>query len=208
MDRILFFGYEFLSSFIPFLWVLIGIRNLRKKREIPDSGAARWLVIAFAIYVIGVCHFTGAGTLYDALTYRLEIRRDQLNIIPFSHEIDGTAYLLNILLFVPLGLFIQLIWKRMDGWRHVLETGFLFAVLIEVSQLLNNRRTDIDDLILNVAGAAIGYALYRAWDPRGKTKNGLGGAIIAELPIYMLVLFAGRFLFFYEIGWARWMYGF
>ena len=33
------------------------------------------------------------------------------------------------------------------------QTGFGFSLLIELSQLLNNRRTDVDDLILNTRGS-------------------------------------------------------
>ncbi|HBT95229.1 MAG TPA: hypothetical protein DEB24_03600 [Coriobacteriia bacterium] len=35
------------------------------------------------------------------------------------------------------------------------------SLLIELSQLLNNRLTDIDDLIINTVGALIGFLLCR-----------------------------------------------
>ena len=38
-----------------------------------------------------------------------------------------------------------------------------FSLAIELSQLLNNRITDIDDLFTNTLGAMVGYLLYRAF---------------------------------------------
>ena len=48
-------------------------------------------------------------------------------------------------------------WRRFS--RAVLA-GAGFSLLIECSQLLTNRACDIDDLIANTLGAALGYALW------------------------------------------------
>lgn len=39
--------------------------------------------------------------------------------------------------------------------------GFLFSLLIEISQLLNFRASDVNDLILNTAGALGGFGIYQ-----------------------------------------------
>lgn len=208
MDQILFYGYEMLSAFIPFLIVFIIFKNLQKKKGISFSKYHFIIIIAFSIYVIGMYHFTGAGTLYDGLMYQLEIKQDQLNFIPFSNDIDGTAYILNILLFIPFGLLTPLIWRKMDSLVNIIGTGFLLTMLIEVSQLLNNRRNDIDDILLNVLGAVIGFGMFKVLDKCTKSKYQLSDTTIVELPIYILIIFIGRFLLFNEMGLARLLYGF
>jgi len=40
--------------------------------------------------------------------------------------------------------------------------GFCFSLAIELSQLFNNRGTNIDDLIANTLGAVLGYVLFMA----------------------------------------------
>lgn len=208
MDQLIFCGYEIASAFIPFLIAFALFRNVQKKRGISFSKCDCIAEIAFCAYITGVLHVTGAGTLYDGLVYQLEIRQDQLNFVPFSQEIDIAAYLLNVLLFLPLGFLVPLIWRKMDRFVSVFGAGLLFTMLIETSQLLTPRRTDIDDIILNAAGAAVGFVLHEAWDKCTNAKFRLYGAVVAELPVYILVMFGGRFLIYYEMGLARLIYGF
>jgi glycopeptide antibiotics resistance protein len=76
---------------------------------------------------------------------------------------------LNILLFVPFGFFLaQRIHRRHRFVRTVLA-GIALSFLVEVVQLLflRGRTVDVNDVILNVLGTAIGAAV--GWGLR--TKN-------------------------------------
>lgn len=68
----------------------------------------------------------------------------------------------NVVLFVPLGIFLPLLYKPLRRlWRVMLVTA-LIIVLVEVGQVLTLLgRCDVDDVILNVLGAAIGYGVYK-----------------------------------------------
>lgn len=67
----------------------------------------------------------------------------------------------NVLLFIPLGVFLPTLWKSQRRLWKVLLTAALIITTVELTQLLTLLgRCDIDDLILNLLGAAIGYALY------------------------------------------------
>lgn len=69
---------------------------------------------------------------------------------------------LNVLLFVPLGFFVRLIWRR--GFVIATLSGFVMSLLIELTQLTGiyglypcaYRLFDVDDLIANTAGAFLG----------------------------------------------------
>lgn len=208
MGSLILLGYEFISIVIPFLVAFLVLRNLQKKKGQFPSKAYGVFIIILMIYFAGVYHVTSAGTLYNGLMYQLELRQDQINLIPFSNDISIIGYALNILLFMPLGFLVPLIWKKMDKYAYILGTGFAFSFLIEVSQLFNNRSTDIDDLIMNTLGALLGYILYKVWNKVTKSKYQLKDTLVIELPIYLIVLFMGRFFLFNEMGLARILYGF
>lgn len=64
----------------------------------------------------------------------------------------------NVVMFVPFGLFVQLALRR----RVVLSValGLLASVTVEVLQLpIWSRSSDVDDVMLNTLGAAVGAAL-------------------------------------------------
>lgn len=68
----------------------------------------------------------------------------------------------NVFLFIPLGIFLPKLWQKLDGFPKVLLATAGIIASVEVTQMLTLLgRCDIDDLILNVTGAAIGYWFYK-----------------------------------------------
>ncbi len=207
MKLLLFYTYEFLASFIPFLSVFLIFAHTRKKNGQKTELLHTLLLFLLAAYVICVYDVTGSGTLWDGLTYQFQIRTSYVNLIPFSTGIHTVGYILNIILFLPFGFLVPMIWKKMRASYRTVIAGFSFSLLIELSQLLNNRRTDIDDLIMNTLGALIGFLIYKIFKKLIPTKlhNKLNDSAspVFECPLYLLILFTGRFFFFYEIGFVK-----
>ncbi|MBD5507816.1 MAG: VanZ family protein [Lachnospiraceae bacterium] len=69
--------------------------------------------------------------------------------------------ILNIILFVPLGFLVPVIWKNYRSLKTMFFMGFALSVSIELLQIFTFRLTDIDDLITNTAGAVIGYYIAK-----------------------------------------------
>lgn len=67
--------------------------------------------------------------------------------------------LLNVALFVPLGLAAPFISKKSSFFK-VAVTGLSLSFLIEFIQIFIGRECEIDDLICNTLGAIIGYLMY------------------------------------------------
>ena len=66
----------------------------------------------------------------------------------------------NLLLLVPVGLLGPIALPWLDRWRRVLLASFLISLAVELAQLwIPDRAADVDDLLLNVASAALGYAI-------------------------------------------------
>ena len=81
-----------------------------------------------------------------------------LNLIPFAGIIeDWKNSILNILLFVPLGIFLPLLWRRFRSAKRTIPTGFLTSLAIELLQILTFRATDVNDLITNTLGTYLGF---------------------------------------------------
>lgn len=68
-------------------------------------------------------------------------------------------FLGNIIMFMPLGFFIPLLWNISN--KKVVIIGFCTSLFIELCQLFLIRGTDIDDLILNTIGVVLGLLLYK-----------------------------------------------
>lgn len=66
----------------------------------------------------------------------------------------------NIVMFVPFGFFLPLLWDKARRFFIVAAGGLTLSLLIECLQFFISRGTDIDDLLLNTAGTMLGYLLY------------------------------------------------
>lgn len=67
----------------------------------------------------------------------------------------------NLLLFSPLGFFLPALWDKLISFKRTILAGVGIVVLIETIQFFIGRSADIDDVILNVVGIAVGHCIYR-----------------------------------------------
>jgi glycopeptide antibiotics resistance protein len=101
----------------------------------------------------------------------------RVNLVPVLHFVESFGYLDsrgiirqhggNFLLLVPFTLVGPALWLRLRAWKWALTIGAGGSVVIELLQLLadaavgaNYRSVDVDDVIVNTAGALFGYALF------------------------------------------------
>ncbi|MDD3360392.1 MAG: VanZ family protein [Hespellia sp.] len=85
----------------------------------------------------------------------------KINLIPLSEGLTA-GFIMNMLLFVPLGFLCPLLDRTYEKFRHTLLLGFALTLFVEISQLFTLYRvTDIDDLLANTLGTIIGYLCFR-----------------------------------------------
>lgn len=168
----------------------------------------RVTMVLFAVYLACLFFVTSAGTLYDGMVYGWQPKVDQINWIPFSQEIDGLVYGLNVVMFLPFGFLAPLIFENQAKFYRIFLNSLGVTLLIELSQLLNNRRTDIDDLILNVLGGCLGYLIF--WFIQRIVRGRLHPVSKSGWSLWAVVLliFFSRFFLFDEIRLAMFLYGF
>ncbi len=101
------------------------------------------------------------------LKYGLQTGLGSLNLILFQwfsypkdvvfHNVFG-----NIAFFVPFGLLFPLIFRKAGLGKTALY-GFLLSLLFEITQYVTDTGgADVDDLILNTLGAALGALVFLA----------------------------------------------
>ncbi|MDE6607643.1 MAG: VanZ family protein [Lachnospiraceae bacterium] len=67
----------------------------------------------------------------------------------------------NVVVFMPLGMFLPWIWRRFRNFADTFLAAFLFSLSIEIFQLFSAFGAfDVDDILLNCAGSIIGYLIY------------------------------------------------
>ena len=211
MFEIVGLGYEIFCEIVPFFVAAWLLRRRKGKYSVPHTGRHSAYLLLFALYVMAVLHVTGAGTIYEAIRAKnvtLQNRMQYINLIPFSRDISISGYVLNIVMCVPFGFLVPLIWEDMGRVSRILPAGFLFSLLLEVSQLLNIRGTDVDDLIMNTLGALAGFVVYLAFDKVTDGRLQLKNVDARELPIFVIVMYLGRCLLFHYLGLMNLWFGY
>ena len=104
------------------------------------------------------------GTIYALTglpTIQFFIFDPYFYLIPFAGFFNDLANsILNILLFVPIGLLLPMLCNSCCRFKNIMIIGFLCSLTIELGQIFTYRVTDINDLITNAAGTALGYFLF------------------------------------------------
>lgn len=102
-----------------------------------------------------------------------------VNIIPFrtiwnslfnaTLPVQLPTLIYNIVAFIPLGFLVPLISERAQQFAIVLIIAFAISTSFELIQVFTRLgEGDIDDVILNVTGAIIGYGVFALviwWKP-------------------------------------------
>ena len=98
----------------------------------------------------------------------------RVNFIPFSfvkeikYYLDNGMYysilfnlIGNIIPFSVFSFLCVLLFEKLESLKNILMLGFAFSLIIELLQIPLYRGSDIDDLILNMVGYALGYLFYK-----------------------------------------------
>lgn len=157
------------------LWALVRLVFLKKTGRNTSPGREALLAL-FVLYLAALASQTVCPrVLWNEDGLALLFYWDNgggANYIPFAtirHFLtSGTGAVTtainlagNVAVFVPLGLLPPLLWPKLGrGWTVALGAGC--SGLIELVQPLVGRQRDIDDLILNTLGAALGWLLFLA----------------------------------------------
>lgn len=157
---------------ISFLWILVRAAACINQKHISWKREAQLMLVYICIVV--VMRFTFfpfskvGGRIQPLLFDAAAVFPPRINLIPFVNLLNYEIYkemLINVIgnttMFIPLGIVWPCVFKKLDTHAKVIAAGVGFSLCIEILQLpFFDRVTDIDDLILNSVGFAVGYGIY------------------------------------------------
>ena len=125
------------------------------------------------------------------LTPFKEITRYPLDSIQFFYNVIG-----NIVLFLPFGFFISNFIKAKKT-HQVLIVSTLISLTAELIQFKIGRAFDIDDILLNVIGAILGFVCYKGLSQVRKKlpsilKNNIFYNLLAIIVLIVIILLFGN----------------
>ena len=125
-----------------FVYVILIMRGVLFPMHSLDGGPVRAVVDPASVFTANVNYvpFTFWGDFYPGW---------QINVFG------------NIFLFVPVGILFPLAFENIDSVKKAICVGIAFTCTIEFLQLfLSDRCTDVDDIMLNSLGAAMGAVIW------------------------------------------------
>ncbi|PPG64123.1 hypothetical protein C5C27_04365 [Rathayibacter sp. AY2B7] len=156
-----------IALFAPFVAI-----RYRREGRLSAMRLLQWgalLLYGMALWTYTLLPLPIPGT-YECLPAQLNPLQFLSDITKYPHGSPGellrnpaaAQIALNVALFLPLGSFLRLIWRR--GVAASVVAGFLVSLAIELTQLTGlwgvtacaYRLFDVDDLLANTIGAALG----------------------------------------------------
>lgn len=143
----------FLGYFIVYKKLLGGKKSLSKRRLLFCG-----LFIGYLIMVIGVT-FLNRGSNYEGRIVLAFLSSYREAWYSFSVR-DWQFLLLNIFMFVPLGILLPLLHSRFQRAIWTIVAALLFTLSIETFQFITGYGIfEVDDLFNNLLGGIIGYGI-------------------------------------------------
>jgi glycopeptide antibiotics resistance protein len=99
--------------------------------------------------------------------YILAMTNGSMNLIIPIKNLAG-----NVAAFLPMGIFLPYYIRRLNRLKSFTVTMTVMILSVEIIQLVTRRGSlDIDDFILNIIGALIGFSLWKVMSDRKVRKN-------------------------------------
>ena len=140
--------------------------------------ARKWNIVLFVLYCALMLWLLFDRPGYtEGIPYWDQVAA-QINLVPFrtlrlfADLLDSgvRSYIVmavinlggNIIMFIPLGFLLPRVFPKLHTLIRVLLATALIITAVEIIQLFTLVGScDIDDLILNVLGSALGYLLHK-----------------------------------------------
>jgi glycopeptide antibiotics resistance protein len=179
-------NFSYFSTFLNTLPLLIfmGLDLTLRKKPFATN---RFIQASFYVYLFGVISLTVFYihflTIYEAIqtgNFSFNLEAVDYNLVLFTkfkdYSLTHRQVVGNLIMLLPLGIYLPVLYRRITTFSQVLITGFLFTVAIETVQYLGSlftasvstrvwglfysRSFDVDDIFLNTLGVVIGFLLY------------------------------------------------
>ena len=135
------------------------------------------ILFLFGIYSIYLTVFTLSPFEFSLDYFTEFIGFQTITIIKMLFSVKPFDIVSNILLFIPVGIFLCLVIKPWEkdsryNFKIPLFSGLFISLIIEFVQLFTGRTTSVIDLVTNTAGTILGFYLIKNHFIRSGMKIG------------------------------------
>jgi len=142
------------------------LRNKKEEHRLVLAWTLFIVYMVFLMYFLFFAEIMGRTYIDRDYHYNLTPFREIRRFIVYRRTLGWFAVLSNllgnVLAFVPFGMILPMLTPKCRNFFHIVLLGFDFSLFVETIQLISKVGSfDVDDLILNTLGAALGYLVYR-----------------------------------------------
>lgn len=167
------------GGFVAIACFVFGVWRVARWRSSGGDTTRERIVVVLFIYLVAVAIVT-----FFPMNIIFYDWHGRFSFLPFAsimqlvQQTDRATALKNIagniVMFVPLGLLLPLLFQRLRSAGALVWRVALISIAIEVVQLPTRvRATDVDDVFLNVTGALIGYSVFLLLQRFAQRRPGL-----------------------------------
>lgn len=138
--------------------IVLAASNLKNYWHEMNKG----MLSLFAVYFLAVIYAT-LFSRESGKTAEILLRFEALQKAAAEKSVEPlNHFLLNVALFVPMGVLLPLILpERLGKCLSVVSVGLCLSTLVEGTQLLFRLgQCDVEDLVANTGGSLLGYAAF------------------------------------------------
>ena len=124
------------------------------------------VILSFIVYSLAVIHLVFFPIDVNIGQYANQTPwYKTINFIPIL-TIDIKTFVLNIVMMIPLGIYLPLLKSKFNRAASVVWFTLWISLSLEAFQMIvrivlgSGRSTDINDLIANTIGGAVGFLAY------------------------------------------------
>lgn len=142
------------------------MKNKKEEHRLVLAWTLFIVYMVFLMYFLFFAEIMGRTYIDRDYHYNLTPFREIRRFIVYRRTLGWFAVLSNllgnVLAFVPFGMILPMLTTKCRNFFHIVLLGFDFSLFVETIQLISKVGSfDVDDLILNTLGAALGYLAYR-----------------------------------------------
>lgn len=142
------------------------MKNKKEEHRLVLAWTLFIVYMVFLMYFLFFAEIMGRTYIDRDYHYNLTPFREIRRFIVYRRTLGWFVVLSNllgnVLAFVPFGMILPMLTPKCRNFFHIVLLGFDFSLFVETIQLISKVGSfDVDDLILNTLGAALGYLAYR-----------------------------------------------
>lgn len=159
--------YTIMTPILPLVISLVALTIFLVVTKARQRKGSAYLVKAYVlmfylvILLVEVVGFPNISEWLWSSQLGVPLFRPLFHMVPFSEGLMLTDQL-NLILFIPLGFLLPSMWSTFRSGGKTLLYGMVFSLAIEGGQMFSSARiTDVNDLIMNTLGVAVGWLIWR-----------------------------------------------